>query len=307
MPPKGKAAASRGQKGKSKRSGDDVEPSGDVGAASAEPVASATRPVKQRRVEKEAQPCDTSKAGEQQSVEGEHAAQATMRVLLTDLPADIGVIWHSTLSRMVPPSYRLGVRENSKAVAGESAAGVADNEQEAKVDPKKDEEKKKEEEKEKESPHEDAATSTNSDEGRVTVVSQGSDTAVIMFEVASKDAAQAAHRYLHNRQVFGRRIKVEYHPIEEVTCSDAPCLADVRVSQPLAAHSIEHFLAALPGYLALTDAEGGSQLNATPQSHFIATFADEGSALHARAVLSGRCHESSFVFISLRKKTQSKN
>ena len=144
--------------------------------------------------------------------------------------------------------------------------------------------------------------------------------AMLMFEVPSKSAAKALHQRLHKQTLFGRTLVAKYGPKATLgECRGVPTVCDVSLSHPMALADIEALLWTLPGVLAVQplSATGAKDVSAMPPlslgadadadesggqkgQRFVATFADEGSALHARAVLSGRRQEGAFVFIKPR-------
>lgn len=124
------------------------------------------------------------------------------------------------------------------------------------------------------------------------------DSAILVFTVASEAAAHALHKRLHNMSVYGRTWKADIHRAKDVDCDPSPSVVDVRLSAPLPDHTVETVLSSLPGFLAVTRNEHGQ---ATQEAtSYVATFADEGSALHARAVLSGRKQEGAHMFLARR-------
>ncbi|TPP52084.1 hypothetical protein CGC20_5505 [Leishmania donovani] len=107
--------------------------------------------------------------------------------------------------------------------------------------------------------------------------------ATLCVEVDSKATAQLFFRQLQNRKVYGRRWKVQYVPTSATECSHEACLVDCFLVPPASKNLAEHADND-------SDADGGEWDPYQGQQHhrLLVSFADEGSALHARAVLSGR-------------------
>jgi hypothetical protein len=116
-----------------------------------------------------------------------------------------------------------------------------------------------------------------------------SDGAIVTLEVESRAVADQIFRRMQNANVFGRRLKVEFHDADVLRCSPAPVLVDIRLSAPTTCAAVSKLLSTVQGFLAVASSDGlrTGDDDATSRT-MIATFADEGSALHARAVLSGR-------------------
>jgi hypothetical protein len=125
------------------------------------------------------------------------------------------------------------------------------------------------------------------------VVKDASDGALLLVETSSKHDAVLLQRRLQNANIFGRRWKTELVPSQALKPIPSPGVVEVTCSKPLEEHLIEGVLATLPGFLAVTANDEGQNRS------FLATFADEGSCLHARALLSGRTHEGVHMFLSL--------
>ena len=125
-------------------------------------------------------------------------------------------------------------------------------------------------------------------------VAQDADNATLLIEVGSKEEAQVVYKRLQNAAVYGRRWKAEYHPLGAVMPKATPVVVDVRLSSPMVDSDVETVFTTLPGFLAITRAKD------TPQEavdHYCVSFADEGSALHARALLSGRVQDGAHMFL----------
>lgn len=140
--------------------------------------------------------------------------------------------------------------------------------------------------------------------------------ATMCVEVANKATAQLLYRQLQNRKVFGRRWKVQYVPVSALECSAEACLVDCYLVPASPQMLAERALSGIPGFLSFIDTpdaplpssaaaaspirdadndsepeeeEGEKGLYEGQSRHkLLVSFADEGSALHARAVLSGR-------------------
>lgn len=131
-------------------------------------------------------------------------------------------------------------------------------------------------------------------------VIEESGNATLVVEVPSKEAAQRLCRQLQNARVCGRRWKAQYAPARQVHASPDPCLVECVLVPEGSRDLAERALAAVPGFLGLSEpppelvAQGFSgtavdtQESGESEGKLLASFADEGCALHARAVLSGR-------------------
>ncbi|GET89576.1 hypothetical protein, conserved [Leishmania tarentolae] len=142
--------------------------------------------------------------------------------------------------------------------------------------------------------------------------------ATLCVEVDSKATAERFFRQLQNRRVYGRRWKVQYVPTSAMECSSEACLVDCFLVPPASKNLAERALSGIPGFLSFIDTPD-EQLSGTTTAavsealsiqdadndddsdggegdpyrgqrrhRLLVSFADEGSALHARAVLSGR-------------------
>ena len=123
---------------------------------------------------------------------------------------------------------------------------------------------------------------------------RSTDGASLLFRTSTKHDAQQLWKRLDRTVVFGRKLRATYAPVSAVEPSASPTAVDVTMSEPaLSLPQVEAVLATMPGLLAVTDGDAPNEC--------LATFADEGTALHARAVLSGRRQEGSFLFLSIRR------
>ncbi|KAK7194338.1 hypothetical protein NESM_000349100 [Novymonas esmeraldas] len=159
--------------------------------------------------------------------------------------------------------------------------------------------------------------------------------ATMCVEVDSKETAQLMFRQLQNRNVYGRRWKVQYVPTAATVCSSEACLVDCFLVPAAPQALAERALAGVPGFLAFIETpdaplptaasaaaaspirdadnnsdddnmDGGDGVEAGGQRHkLLVSFADEGSALHARAVLSGRLVGTSGVRMFLERRRSS--
>ena len=121
-----------------------------------------------------------------------------------------------------------------------------------------------------------------------TVVEEA-DGAIVMMEVDSRAVAEQIFRRTQNAHVFGRRLKTEFHDSDVLRCANVPVLVDVRLSAPTTCAAVSKLLSTIQGFLAVASADGfRTGEDEALSRNMIATFADEGSSLHARAVLSGR-------------------
>lgn len=127
------------------------------------------------------------------------------------------------------------------------------------------------------------------------------DNATLLLEVPNQQAAKRLFGRLQNVKCCGRKWKVRFLPISQAQCRAEPCLARCVLEPPAPPHIAEEALRSIPGYLATTKAaESAGDTNSEEASEALtqsvfASFCDEGSALHARAVLSGRLIGSSGV------------
>lgn len=120
---------------------------------------------------------------------------------------------------------------------------------------------------------------------------------LLMFETSTKGQAKALWQRLHGKTIFCRKLTARFGPKREVAeCQPTPTVADIFLSKELSSPEVEQLLHAVPGLLAVCTTDGR-----TSGTNFVATFADEGSALHARAVISGRRQRGDiFLFLRLR-------
>lgn len=141
--------------------------------------------------------------------------------------------------------------------------------------------------------------------------------ATICVEVANKATAHQLYRQLQNRKVYGRRWKVQYVPTSTLECSSEACLVDCFLVPAASQTLAERALSGIPGFLSFIDTpdeplpaaaiaaasspihdadndsegevDGERNLYEGQLRHkLLVSFADEGSALYARAMLSGR-------------------
>ncbi|KAG5476239.1 hypothetical protein LSCM4_05219 [Leishmania orientalis] len=155
--------------------------------------------------------------------------------------------------------------------------------------------------------------------------------ATLCVEVDSKATAQLFFSQLQNRKVYGRRWKVQYVPTSATECRSEACLVDCFMVPPASKSMAERALSGIPGFLsfidtpdeplpgaslepspirdACNDSDADSDVNGESDTdqgqqryRLLASFADEGSALHARAVLSGRLVGTSGVRIFLERR-----
>lgn len=152
------------------------------------------------------------------------------------------------------------------------------------------------------------------------ILLEEADNATMSVEVPSKEVAQKLFKRLQNAKVCGRRWKVQYIPASEVQCRTEACLVSCFLIPPAPRSVAERALSTVPGFLAFVDEANGGAVGAASSSSaepqkvaseendsgnvhlLVATFVDEGSALHARAVLSGRLAGSSGVRLFLKRR-----
>eukprot|EP00388_Colpodella_angusta_P024136 GDKJ01062892.1.p1 GENE.GDKJ01062892.1~~GDKJ01062892.1.p1 ORF type:complete len:287 (-),score=29.96 GDKJ01062892.1:54-881(-) len=211
----------------------------------------------------------------------EEAHPPTQRLLVSDLPGDLRAIYGRTIKNIVP-SVKL----------------ITPAAKEEKVD---------------KSEGKDAYTGIG--------VTQEVDGAMLVLAVATKAEAEQLFSRLQNAKVFGRRLKCEYHPLSStVTNFDAatftktltatasakqqtqspasamlatnytqkPTLLSVFTSNKTPSITVHRQLNSMKGFLGLEPVMDKNNTAEESFKNFVATFADEGSALHARALLSGR-------------------
>ena len=126
------------------------------------------------------------------------------------------------------------------------------------------------------------------------IVLRSPENAVLMFRVNGRREAKQMWKRLEKCVVYGRKWRPVFAPAAAVTPSGVPTAVDVTMSAPpLLPHQVEAVLGTMPGLLAVTAGDGPQEC--------VATFADEGSALHARAVLSGRRQQGCHLFLTIRR------
>ena len=250
---------------------------------SAKPVSSAAKSAKPIGFEK---PEKTSKfvsikERKQQKKENRQQAVATSRLLITDIPADLQHIYGRTLKSLVP-AVRPVVPVPTNLVTSSSA----------KLGEKRG--------------RDEPPQMKNASIEKCISVNQEVDGATLVVTVRNKHDAQQYFNRLQNCKVFGRKLKVEYHPISSTECSVEPIVMVVQTSERCPVSIIRQHLSNIDGFLSVElvgsgatkkiegavvegETEPASSISLTATSkRFIATFADEGAALHARALLSGR-------------------
>lgn len=214
----------------------------------------------------------------------EEAHPPTQRILISDLPGDLRAIYGRTIKNLVP---------SAKLITPTS----------------KDEKTDKSEGK-------DAFTGIG--------VTQEVDGAMLVLTVATKAEAEQLFGRLQNAKVFGRRLKCEYHPLSatvsnfdaatfsksvsvaptkgqsaqpaqsaaskmlSMNFNQKPTLLSVYTSGKTPSIIVHRQLNSMKGFLGLEPVVDKNNSSEELFQNFIATFADEGSALHARALLSGR-------------------
>ncbi|KPI84870.1 hypothetical protein ABL78_6075 [Leptomonas seymouri] len=152
--------------------------------------------------------------------------------------------------------------------------------------------------------------------------------ATMCVEVSNKATAQLLYRQLQNRRVYGRRWKVQYVPVSALECSSEACLVDCFLVPAASQVLAERALSGIPGFLSFVDtpdeplpvgaapspihdADDDSDAEEDEKNFYegqvrhklLVSFADEGSALHARAVLSGRLVGTTGVRMFLERRT----
>ncbi|CUG39141.1 Hypothetical protein, putative [Bodo saltans] len=157
------------------------------------------------------------------------------------------------------------------------------------------------------------------------------DGATMIFEVDSKHIAEAMQKRLNRTTVYGNRWHVDILPVEALIPNQEANVVDVTLNPPGLACDVRQALQSVQGFLAVDHAtarpqsgddneedeanEAEEAKKATPHSagrggaeapvkRLVAVFAEEGAAIHARAVLSGRLvgTQGSRMFLRLRRR-----
>lgn len=225
------------------------------------------------------------------------AASAEIRgsVLLSNLPADLPAIYRGIMQRFFPPNTfsRGEAADNKKSEPSGRTSSPKSERRSVKRGP-------------------DASAAYPF--GSLQVIEEA-DNATLLVKVASREDAQKLYKRLQNVQCCGRRWKVHYAAASAVTSRPEPCLTECLLVPPAPLHVVEGALNTIPGYLTIAQAfytspataessrpkkrpreeegegESGKGAEAAKEGvveRVFASFCDEGSALHARAVLSGR-------------------
>lgn len=231
------------------------------------------------------------------------AAKPRTTLLATDLPGSIEAVYQQTIEHMVP---HLVAEAKNLAKKAEPAARQQAADRQRKVADEK---------------PAAAPVPTTTSVFRPYVIEEVGG-ATLALTVPSKAFAKRLFSRLQNANVYGRRWKVEFVPKSATVAANLPSVVDIRLSAPLTLGHVHHVLAALPGFLTVfeeldsetiigakaptsTAADVESDELAAPTfTNFVATFADEGSALHVRAVVSGRQYEGAHFFVTRRPVVQ---
>jgi hypothetical protein len=156
------------------------------------------------------------------------------------------------------------------------------------------------------------------------------DGATIIFEVESKHVAEAMKKRLNRTTVYGNRWHVDILPVDALIPNQEANVVDVTLNPPGLACDVRQALQSVQGFLAVDhatarpqsaddnedaaeDADESEDTKKTarasggaeaPVKRLVAVFAEEGAAIHARAVLSGRLvgTQGSRMFLRLRRR-----
>jgi hypothetical protein len=155
------------------------------------------------------------------------------------------------------------------------------------------------------------------------------DGATMIFEVESKHVAEAMQKRLNRTTVYGNRWHVDILPVDALIPNQEANVVDVTLNPPGLACDVRQALQSVQGFLAVDhatarpqsgddneDAEDADESEDTkktarasggaeaPVKRLVAVFAEEGAAIHARAVLSGRLvgTQGSRMFLRLRRR-----
>jgi hypothetical protein len=220
----------------------------------------------------------------QQKKENRQQAVATSRLLITDIPADLQHIYGRTLKSLIPAVRPVIPAPSALSTSSSTTAKLG----------------------EKRGRDEATPQVKNASIEKCIAVNQEVDGATLVVTVRNKHDAQQYFNRLQNCKVFGRKLKVEYHPLSSTECSAEPIVMVVQTSERCPVSIVRQHLSNIDGFLSVEligsgatkkiegvavdgDTEAATSISLTPTSkRFIATFADEGAALHARALLSGR-------------------
>lgn len=153
------------------------------------------------------------------------------------------------------------------------------------------------------------------------------DGATMIFEVESKHVAVEMQKRLNRTTVHGKRWHVDILPLDALVPNQEASVVDVTLNPPGLAGDVRQALQSVQGFLAVDSAvarpqddeeenledeevdvkkaapaaRGGAEV---PTKRLVAVFAEEGAAIHARAVLSGRLvgTQGSRMFLRLRRR-----
>ncbi|EPY32895.1 hypothetical protein AGDE_08457 [Angomonas deanei] len=152
------------------------------------------------------------------------------------------------------------------------------------------------------------------------------DNLIISFSVKGKKRAQKFQKMLHHNKICGKKWNVQYVPLSDTICNQnnknennhnnnnlKAVLAEVTLCPPSSLQVAHDTLSLIKGFLTLIPNSENENNNTISEnfennnikvSKVFASFADEGSALHARALLSGKVVAGSGtrIFIERRRK-----
>lgn len=212
-------------------------------------------------------------------------AAPTAKLLVHDLHFNVEEIYRDTLQRLCGPQVVISATTSS------AAAAAAD--------------KKK------------RSTSGDSSNAAHFFVDDNESATMLIRFPDKASAKRLAHR-LHHAQLYGTQVEAFAVPTASLQPTYNPC--GVKITEiwvPVAAagaarqpggdapsssslkfslHELQQYLSANPGFLGVTDVTSSSKKSGGKRV-FIATYADSGAALQARALMSGRAfHGSHLLF-----------
>jgi hypothetical protein len=275
----------------------------DVAVPQQAPSNSAAAAAGKKQKEQQQQVVADDDFEQQQNPQAAPAEAETAKILLHQLSYDVEEIYRDTIQRLCGGPAAT-VQLTSKATAAASAAG-------------KDDAKSQQQQQQKSDP--------------VHFFVDDNESATMLIRFPDKASAKRLASRLHNAQLFGHQVQARCVPSETLEPSYNPCGVKITetwspviaqqqqqkqtarkddaaggaaVNIKFTLHQLQQYLAASnPGFLGVTEItqqqqqqEKGSAA-AAPRRVFIATYADSGAALQARALMSGRAfHGSHLLF-----------